>query len=159
MQYQVSSTTPDAGSVVKFVASRHYPDLARHRGGTAVGSAVNALVTVLVFVALWVVTLPLWLTGVLAPVLPVVLSAYLNQRLFRYDALAEHASSAEYAAIIRATRGRMYVLGMLLSLLYLVPVLNLLVPVLSGLAFTHFGLARLSELRAGQGEKHEPCKM
>ena len=30
--------------------------------------------------------------------------------------------------------------------------LNLLVPVLSGLAFTHFGLARLAELRRAQGE-------
>jgi CysZ protein len=133
--------------IVNFVALRHYPALAKHRGGTAIGSAINALVTVLIFVALWVTTLPLWLTGVLAPVLPVVLSAYLNQRLFRYDALAEHASAAEYAAIIRASRGRMYVLGMLLALLYVVPVFNLLVPVFSGLAFTHFGLARLAAMR------------
>lgn len=137
--------------IVAFVAARHYPALEKRRGGTAAGSVVNALVTVLVFSVLWVVTLPLWLTGVLAPVLPVVLSAYLNQRLFRYDALSEHASAKEYALIIRDRRGRMYVLGLLLALLYVVPLLNLMVPVLSGLAFTHFGLAELARLRSLNG--------
>lgn len=134
--------------IVNFVAGRHYPDLERRRGGTLIGSIINALVTVLVFALLWIVTLPLWLTGILAPVVPAVLSAYLNQRLFRYDALSEHASRDEYRAILEASWGRMYVLGFLLALMYFVPLLNLLVPVLSGLAFTHFGLARLAELRA-----------
>jgi uncharacterized protein involved in cysteine biosynthesis len=133
--------------IVGFVAARHYPALEKQRGGTALGSSVNALIAVLVFAGLWVVTLPLWLTGVLIPVLPPVLGAYLNQRLFRYDALADHASAEEYAAILAAGTGRMYALGLLLALLYYVPLLNLLVPVLSGLAFTHFGLARLAEMR------------
>lgn len=137
--------------IVNFVATRYYPLLEKRRGGTAIGSAANALVTVLVFAVLWVVTLPLWLTGVLAPVLPVVLSAYLNQRLFRYDALSDHASAEEYAAILAACWGRMYALGLLLALLYFVPLLNLLVPVLSGLAFTHFGLAELARLRSANG--------
>ena len=133
--------------IVSFIAARDYPALERRRGGTVTGSVVNALVAVLVFAGLWVVTLPLWLTGVLVPVLPVVLSAYLNQRLFRYDALSDHASAEEYRAIRESSWGRMYVLGALLALLYYVPLLNLLVPVLSGLAFTHFGLARLAQLR------------
>jgi hypothetical protein len=42
-------------------------------------------------------------------------------------------------------------LGALLGVLYWVPVLNLAVPVLSGLAFTHFGLAKLAALRAQPG--------
>lgn len=137
--------------IVNFVAARDYPALERRRGGTAIGSASNALVAVLVFAALWVVMLPLWLTVVLAPVLPVVLSAYLNQRLFRYDALSDHASAEEYAALLKTARWRMYVLGLLLGLLYYVPLLNLMVPVVSGLAFTHFGLAELARLRSANG--------
>ena len=80
-----------------------------------------------------------------------MLGAYLNQRLFRYDALSDHASAEEYAALLEAGWSRMYVLGLLLALLYFVPLLNLLVPVLSGLAFTHFGLAALARLRAANG--------
>jgi len=137
--------------IVGFVAARHYPSLEKQRGGTALGSSLNALVAVLVFAGLWVVTLPLWLTGVLIPVLPPLLGAYLNQRLFRYDALSEHASAEEFTAITKAGRGRMYVLGFFLALLYYVPFLNLLVPVLSGLAFTHFGLAELARLRGANG--------
>jgi CysZ protein len=134
--------------IVNFVAARDYPALERRHGGSVPGSVANALIGVLAFAGLWIVTLPLWLTGVLAPVLPVVLSAYLNQRLFRFDALSDHAGADEYRAILDASWGRMYVLGLLLALLYAVPVLNLLVPVLSGLAFTHFGLVELAKLRA-----------
>jgi CysZ protein len=141
--------------IVGFVAARDYAALDRRRGGTVPGSMGNALVAVLVFAVLWIVTLPLWFTGVLAPVVPVVLSAYLNQRLFRYDALSEHASADEYHAIVTASGRRMYMLGALLAMLYWVPFLNLMVPVLSGLAFAHFGLARLSELRTGKSEKKE----
>jgi len=138
--------------IVNFVAVRDYPALNKRRGGTVSGSIFNALIAVLVFAGLWIVTLPLWLTGVLVPVVPVMLSAYLTQRLFRYDALSDHASAEEYRAILKASRGRMYVLGFLLALLYYVPLLNLLVPILSGLAFTHFGLAELARLRRVKGE-------
>ena len=137
--------------IVGFVATRHYPALEKKRGGTVLGSSINALTAVLVFAGLWIVPLPLWLTGFLIPVLPLVLGAYLNQRLFRYDALSDHASAGEYQAILEANWGRMYVLGFMLALLYYVPLLNLLVPVLSGLAFTHFGLAALARLRAANG--------
>ena len=82
--------------LVSHVARREFPGLERRAGGTFVGSIVNAVVAVLAFALLWLVTLPLWLfLGPLAVVLPWALSAYLNQRLFRYDALAEHADPQE----------------------------------------------------------------
>ena len=142
--------------IVSFVAARDYPELEKKHGGTMLGSIANASAAVLAFGVLWIVTLPLWLTGVLAPVLAVALSAYLNQRLFRYDALSEHASAEEYRAILESSWGRMYVLGALLGVIYFVPLLNLLGPVLSGLAFTHFGLARLSELRRSVAMRANP---
>jgi CysZ protein len=133
--------------IVNFVAARDYPALDTRRGGTLLGSSFNALFAVLVFAGLWIVTLPLWLTGVLVPVVPVVLSAYLTQRLFRYDALSDHASAEEYRTLVDASWGRMYGLGFLLALLYYVPIFNLLMPVMSGLAFTHLCLAGLARLR------------
>ena len=134
--------------IVDFVAAHDYPALEKRRGGSIAGSLFNALAAILIFTVLWIVTLPLWLTGFLAPVLPLLLSAYLNQRLFSYDALSDHASAEELRTIVRTDRGQLYLLGLALALLYFVPLLNLLVPVVSGLAFTHFGLARLAQLRA-----------
>lgn len=135
--------------IVRFVAGRRFSGLAREAGGTLAGSLLNAAGGIAVFALLWIVTLPLWLTGVGAVLAPVVTSAYLAQRVFRYDALAEHASAAELPQIIRAARGELFALAALLSILLYVPLVNLLVPVLSGLAFTHFCLARLARERAG----------
>jgi CysZ protein len=133
--------------VVVSVASRRYPRLAKQSGGTAIGSMGNALGAVSIFSVLWIVTLPLWLTGIGAVVVPTLNSAFLNQRLFRYDALAEHASRDEFAAIIKRHRAGLFGLGLLLAPLYYVPLVNLAAPVLTGLAFTHYCLSALAEVR------------
>ena len=61
--------------------------------------------------------------------------------------MAEHASPEEYRALLTAAGGRLYLLGLALALLLYVPVVNLIAPVLSGLAFTHFCLDELARLR------------
>ncbi|MGH8750342.1 MAG: EI24 domain-containing protein [Burkholderiales bacterium] len=134
--------------MVKHVAARDFPALEKKAGGTVIGSVWNALVAVLVFLVLWVITLPLWLFGLPALMLPVLLAAYLNQRLFRYDALAEHASREEFGQILERAGGRLYVLGAALGLIQFIPVVNLFSPIYIGLAFTHFCLDELRELRA-----------
>jgi len=139
--------------VLRYVQERHYPTLARDGFGTAWGSFVNAAVSGVLFLALWLVTLPLWLTGVGALLLPALNSAYLNTRIFGYDALAEHASAQEYAAIRRSAGGRLYSLGLVVGVLYYVPVLNLIAPVLSALAYTHFCLDQLARLRGSPGQR------
>lgn len=133
--------------VVPWVAARRFPGLERCEGGTVAGSILNATGAITWFVLLWIVTLPLWFTGIGALVLPALISAFLNQRLFRYDALAEHASADEYRAVLSRAKGRLYLLGLLLAFVYYVPVVNLAAPLLSALAFTHFCLAELAKIR------------
>ncbi len=133
-------------ALIRIVAERTYPELAREHGGSLVGSLWNAAIALVLFVALWVVTLPLWPLGV-GVVVPFVAAAYLNQRLFRYDAIAEHASPAEMAELFRNARGGWWGLGVLTGLLQFVPLLNLLGPVFAALAFIHYGLARLDRQR------------
>lgn len=135
--------------VIVSVVERAYLHLERRGRGGVLRSMANASTALAVFALLWIVTLPLWLTGVGALVLPAVSAAYLNQRLFRYDALAEHASAEEFDAIVGQAKTRLYALGFLLALLYYVPFVNLAAPVVSGLAFTHFCLAELSQSRSG----------
>jgi CysZ protein len=135
--------------VVVSVVARAYPSLEKRKGGTILGSAGNALFSIVIFALLWIVTLPLWLTGIGALVIPALTSAYLNQRLFRYDALSEHASREEYRAIVKRNRGRLYALGLVLAGLYYVPFVNLIAPVVTGLAFTHFCLGELARIRSG----------
>ncbi|MDP1928396.1 MAG: EI24 domain-containing protein [Thiobacillus sp.] len=132
--------------LIRIVAERDYPELQRANGGSLVGSLWNALIAMLLFIALWLVTLPLWLIGV-GVIVPFIAAAYLNQRLFRYDALAEHASADEMATLFNSERGGWWGLGLLTGLVQFVPLLNLLGPVFAALAFIHYGLARLQQQR------------
>src|SRR6267143_2702598 len=129
------------------VGERDYPGLARRKGGTLAGSVWNAVAALVLFALLFAVSLPLWLVPPLWPVLPVVLFGYFNQRVFRYDALAEHATAAEIAEIVRRHRGELFLLGVALALIGHIPLVGFLMPVYGGLAFIHYGLARLGELR------------
>jgi len=130
------------------VGGRDYPGLAPRKGGTFAGSLWNAFAALMLFALLFAVSLPLWLVPLLWPVLPVALFGYFNQRVFRYDALAEHATADEIAEIVRRHRGELFLLGVALALIGHVPVLGLLMPVYGGLAFIHYGLERLGELRS-----------
>ena len=108
---------------------------------------VSTLVATLAFLLLAVVTLPLWLVPLFWPMLPVLLFAYLNQRVFRHDALAEHASAAEMQQIFGAHRADLFLMGVVVGIAGHIPVLGFFVPVYAGLAFIHYGLARLQALR------------
>src|SRR6185312_7856201 len=113
------------------------------------GSVGNAALALLIFVPLWLVSLPLLVFPPLYAVASLLLNAWLSQRMFRYDALAEHASAAEIATVLRGSRARLLGLGLVLSPLSLVPVFNVLVlPIYAGIAFTELCLAELAALRA-----------
>lgn len=133
--------------MVNHVAERNYPDLQRTRGGTAVGSVWNTVVALAVFFGMALATLPGWLVPLLWPVIPVLLFAYLNQRVFRYDALAEHASNEEIRILIERHRGEFFLLGIAMAIVGHVPVLGFFSPVYAGLVFIHYGLAALQRLR------------
>jgi uncharacterized protein involved in cysteine biosynthesis len=95
----------------------------------------------------------------LAALLPLLLSAYLNQRLFRYDALSDHADAAEMKRIFEFARGRLFLLGLITAVMYFIPPFNLIAPVFSALAFIHLCLAELEMLRSanaqGRGARDE----
>jgi uncharacterized protein involved in cysteine biosynthesis len=135
--------------MVRHVAARHYPDLAREHGGTVLGSIFNAFIAVTVYVGLWLITLPFWFAAGLGAVFSLLLTAYLNQRLFRYDALAEHASRAEFDQILNNENASFYGMGLILACLHFIPVINLFSPIYTGLAYIHLGLHKLQKLRAG----------
>jgi len=134
--------------MLDFVAARDYPELEKKHGGTFVGSIWNTLVAIAVFLILWVVTLPLWLFPFGVVVVPTLLAAYLNQRLFRYDALADHASKEECALIRERANGRLFTMGGILGFAHYIPVLNFFTPIYIGLAFIHLCLGELRRLRA-----------
>jgi hypothetical protein len=133
--------------MVDYVAQRAYPQLERRRGGGVAGSGWNSLVAFAGMLGLFALSVPLWLFPPLWPIIPLVVLAWVNQRLLRYDALAEHADAGEMARIFRRRRGALYLLGLLLALTAYVPLLGFFAPVLFGLAFIHYLLGALAAER------------
>jgi CysZ protein len=133
-------------ALIRLVSESEYPNLKRESGGSIAGNLYNALVAIGIFIAIWVLTMPLWFIGV-GVVMPFIAAAYLNQRLFRYDALSEHANHDEMKVMFSNYQSSWWGLGLLTGLLQFVPLMNLFAPVLTALAFIHFGLARLASLR------------
>lgn len=134
-------------AMVDYVASRSYPGLERRRGGGNVGSALNAAGAFLGMLALFAVSIPLWVVPPLWPVIPVLVLAWVNQRLLRYDALAEHADKEEMRAIFAERRGTLYVIGLVMALAAFVPLAGFAAPVVFGLAYIHYLLGALQARR------------
>jgi hypothetical protein len=135
-------------AMVEHVAARRYAALQRKHGGGFAGSVANSVVAIAGLVGLGVLSLPFWIFPPLWPVIPVAIVGWVNQQVLRYDALAEHADASERRSILRARRGALYALGVLLALVAYVPVIGLFAPVLFGLAFIHYLLGELEALRA-----------
>lgn len=133
--------------MVDYVAERSFPGLERRRGGGTAGSVANGLATLAGLLGLFLLSVPLWFIPPLWPLIPLAILTWANQRLLRYDALAEHADKTEMARIFRERRGALYLLGLLLALLAYVPLVQFLGPVLFGLAFIRYLLGALQETR------------
>jgi hypothetical protein len=134
--------------MVEHVAGRAFPALERRRGGGVAGTAWNGVVAIVGILVMALLSAPLWFFPPLWPVIPVLILGWVNQRLLRYDALAEHASREEMAAVFRERRLGLYLLGVLLALVAYVPFVGLIAPVWFGLAFIHYLLAALERRRA-----------
>jgi CysZ protein len=133
--------------MVDHVASRSYPQLERKRGGSTLGSAWNGVVALLGMAGLALVTVPLWFFPPLWPLIPLLVMGWANQRLLRYDALAEHADPQEMRALFRERRTGLYLLGAMLALAAYIPLVGFFVPAFFALAFIHYLLGALAERR------------
>ena len=134
-------------AMVDHVSERAFPALARRRGGSFAGSVWNSVVGVAGLVLLGALSLPFWIFPPLWPAIPVAIMGWVNQKILRYDALAEHADAREMRTVFSRRRAAMYLLGVVLALVAYIPVIGLFAPVLFGLAFIHYLLAELEALR------------
>jgi len=133
--------------MVDYVAQRSFPGLERRKGSGVAGTGWNSLVAFAGLVFFFLLSLPFWLLPPLWPIIPLVILAWVNQRLLRYDALAEHADRDEMTQLFRERRRSLYLLGLLLGLAAYVPIVGFFAPVVFGLAFIHYLLGALEAQR------------
>lgn len=157
--------------IVKHVAERQFPTLEKKGNGGIIGSLKINISSFLLFIPLWLMTLPLYVFPPLAVAVQVVLWGWLTARVMSYDALADHATTDEYATIMRTQRRHLTLIGMgsgaagalpgivwiggavvaivLFPFLAIVSVwIYLLIFIFTGLWFQYFCLQALHDLRA-----------
>ncbi|MEM6422835.1 MAG: EI24 domain-containing protein [Pseudomonadota bacterium] len=124
--------------IVAAVDDRWYPD----RRGTASRSVLEQIgeaartTGAMVFINLLALVF-LLLTGPLAPLLFIALNGYLLGREY-FETVAAHYMPARDARQLRRRRGlTVWLAGMALALALVIPVMNLIAPVLGTAAFTH----------------------
>lgn len=139
--------------MMTLIAARDYPDVSRQGSASAAlwGSLANTLAAGAIFIVGWLLTLPLLLIPGALFVLPLLWGAWLNQRAFRFDALAEHAQSQELADLIRRERGSLFAGGLAGAFVAHVPIVNLLAPAYTAVLFVHLCLGALRDLRNRKG--------
>ncbi len=139
--------------IMAVIAARDYPDVSAYGSAQAalLGSVVNTVAAGAIFVIGWLLTLPLLLIPGAVIFLPLFWAAWLNQRAFRFDALAEHAQPQERAAVIARERSSLYLGGLVGALASYIPLLNLLALAFTAVLFVHLCLGGLRQLRAEQG--------
>ncbi|MDB5774540.1 MAG: hypothetical protein JWP38_673 [Herbaspirillum sp.] len=162
-------------AIVRHVAGRHYPHLARKYGGSWWGTLWTSLWCFLVFAALWVLTLPLLLAPPLNFAVHPLLWGWLTYRVMAYDALADHADADERRIIMRRHRWPLLGIGTVAGILGTAPTLfwlgsalsswiffpffagisvwlYVLVFVFGGLWFQYYCMEALGRHRAGAGD-------
>jgi hypothetical protein len=161
-------------AIVKHVGARQYRNLEEKKGGSLLGGLLLNVVTMLKFVPIWLVTLPLYIFPPLAIVVQVVLFGRLNARVMAYDALADHASGDEFAAIIAGHSKNLTMIGVICgacgaipgmvwlggAVTFLFPILAplsiwlfIMVFIFTALWFQYYCMQALEDLRAGQQDK------
>ena len=123
--------------VAAAVERRHYPGLPPARGASLAAQAAFGLGFGVRLLGLQLMLLPLFLIPGLGAVLALAVSAHaLGAGMLRQTAMLRMDGAAAKAAW-RARRWQGWALGLVLALMALVPLLNLLVPVLGTAAAVH----------------------
>jgi CysZ protein len=137
--------------LISSIGARDYPDLVHRGENVFIGSLANTMSAAAVFVIGGLASLPLLLLPGMVLVLPLAWAAWLNQRAFRFDALAEHATRSELRQLVEARRSQFLAAGVGTALAAHVPVAQVLAPTFTAVVFVHLGLGALRELRQKQG--------
>jgi uncharacterized protein involved in cysteine biosynthesis len=135
--------------LLRRVAAREYPELASMGNDSFIASVLNSMVATLCFSVAWFMSLPFWLLPGAGLVLSLLLMAWFNRKTFAFDCLAQHATEAENAQIRHRHARPLFILGLTLALLAHLPFIGLLIPALSALAYIHYCLETLRQLRGG----------
>ncbi len=140
--------------IIRAVEARHYPDLPPASGQSAAGAALTSLQYLAILVALNLLAMPFYLIPLFGVVVFYVVNGYLIGREY-FELVALRRIDAKSAKTLRkAERGKVLGVGMLITVLFSLPLINLVAPIVAAAAMVHIfeGLAgRRAAIEADDG--------
>lgn len=122
-----------------------FPTLIKKSNSMFAGTGVSISYSMKYFFS-WIGSLPFW---VMIPggaiVIPYLLLSWFNSRLFTWEIMTEIANPEEIKIFVNENSKPLFLLGLMTSILYYIPVLNLVAPVIVSAAFARFCLTRFQE--------------
>jgi Etoposide-induced protein 2.4 (EI24) len=100
-------------TVVRMVAERRFPQMERREGGAWWQSLLWSLSCTFAALVALILSVPLWFIPPLVLILPPLIWGWLTCRVFAFDVLSVHASSAERRFLIRAHGGKLLLMGVI----------------------------------------------
>lgn len=133
--------------LLKHIAATQYPELVAAGKSFFGATALYSCAMILLFVLLWIITFPLWFLPGAALVLPLVLMAWLNYKTYTFEILADFSTTAEKKELLQKHATSLFLLGFLLAIVAHLPIVCLFAPGVTALAFSHYVLAALKDIR------------
>ena len=122
-----------------------FPTIIKKSNSMFAGTGVSISYSMKYFFS-WIGSLPFW---VMIPggaiVIPYLLLSWFNSRLFTWEIMTEIANPEEIKIFVNENSKPLFLLGLMTSILYYIPVLNLVAPVIVSAAFARFCLTRFQE--------------
>jgi hypothetical protein len=126
--------------IVEDIRKKDFPLLVRKSSSIFTGTTASLSLSAKYFF-MWVGTIPLW------PVIPAgniivpfLLLSWFNSRLFTWEVMVEISSKVETKAFIQQHSRPLWILGLLTSVMYFIPILNFIAPVVIAAAFSRYCL-------------------
>lgn len=133
--------------LIPLIVKTDYPQLQKKKSGSTLKSLSHTLISFVKYTLGFLLTLPFWLVPGMSFFLTVFWNGYLAGKVFPYDVLMDWASEEELQTILNQTAKMQLMTGTLTSMLFLVPGINFIAPILMALTFVHYNLNELQKLR------------
>ena len=131
--------------IASCVEARHYPDLPKARGLPFIDSIISSIKFLGIYVLINLCLLPFLFLGPLYLPLFYISNGYLISREYFELAAHRHLSSAAARSLRKANKWPLLSLGIAITFLLTVPIINLVIPIVAVGAIIHLSQAWRSE--------------
>lgn len=133
--------------VIGYLHQKNYSSLVKNNSEWFYKSLFRTLKIYFIYLIAYFLLLPLWLIPGVQIILPIALNAWLNKNIMVEEILSLFTNSEEINEIHHKEREAIGILAVLTSVLFLIPVLQILAPMILILSYGHLLLNSLAQHR------------